>query len=127
MLGQMNCDHVRSILNIHAQSTLLCHYSSHRLVSSSRYLDSASILEQVLELALLRLQITVSSNMFLRNEDVGYGRLARQIAERGLNRGSIICNTTSLATFFVQHPHSALSIYTTATLLSLFRGVYIPI
>lgn len=50
------------------------------------HLNSASILEQGLEVALLGLQIRVSTDMLLRNEDVGHGSLAGQLAEGGLDR-----------------------------------------
>ena len=49
-----------------------------------------SLLEQVLQTALLRLQIRVAANVLLGNEDVGDCALARQVCEDGLDRGSVI-------------------------------------
>jgi len=53
-------------------------------------LNSASILQQILQVPLLVLQIRVATNMLLPNEDVRHRRLARQVAERGLDRGAVI-------------------------------------
>jgi hypothetical protein len=51
-----------------------------------KYLQSTSILEQRLQVALLGLQIRVSTNVLLRNEDAGHGSLARHFAEGALDR-----------------------------------------
>lgn len=56
-----------------------------QLLSYGRHLDSTSILEQVVELTLLGLQIAVSTNVLLGDEDVGDGGLAGHFAKGGLN------------------------------------------
>ena len=48
-------------------------------------LDSASLLEQARQFALLALQMRVSANMLLSDEDVGNGGLARHVFEGGLD------------------------------------------
>jgi hypothetical protein len=53
---------------------------------TKRRLNGTSILEQSRQVALLGLQIRVSTNVLLRNEDVGHGSLARQFTERALDR-----------------------------------------
>lgn len=53
-------------------------------------LDRASILEQALEVSLLRLQVGVATDVLLRNEDIGHGGLARQIAQSRLDGRAII-------------------------------------
>lgn len=50
------------------------------------YLDGTGILEQSGQVTLLCLQIRVSANVLLGNEDVGYGGLARHFAEGALDR-----------------------------------------
>jgi hypothetical protein len=52
---------------------------------SASHLDCASLLEQVGQLALLVLQVRVSANVLLRDENVGDSRLACHFAKRGLD------------------------------------------
>lgn len=52
----------------------------------TKYLQSTSILEQRLQVALLSLKVRVSTNVLLRNENVGHGSLARHLAEGALDR-----------------------------------------
>jgi len=77
-------------------SNTICAPLSHIVVShpsnaaTVNTLDSTSILQQSLQIPLLALQLRISPDMFLRNEDVRHSRLARQVAERRLNRGTVI-------------------------------------
>jgi hypothetical protein len=52
--------------------------------------QSTSILQQLGELALLGLQVGVSTNMLLLDVDIRDGSLAIDLLERILDRGSII-------------------------------------
>jgi hypothetical protein len=73
------------ILSFPLDSTLLHRYTKRRL-------NGTSILEQSCQVALLGLKIRVSTNMLLRNEDVGHSSLARQFTEGALDRGTIVYN-----------------------------------
>jgi hypothetical protein len=81
------CDHVYDCSVLSPRPLLAQSARYHVLLKS---LDSTSILEQGVEAAFLSLQIGVSANVLLRNEDVGHGGLARHFAEGALNRGSVI-------------------------------------
>jgi len=59
-------------------------------VVGSMGLDGAGILEQVVEACLFRLQVRVSTNVLLRNEDVGHGGLARQLAQGRLDGRAVV-------------------------------------
>jgi len=72
-----------------------CPFPSHHVVRALivdrvRCLNSSSILEQRRQIALLSLQVRVSANVLLRNEDVGHGGLASHLAERALDRGTVV-------------------------------------
>lgn len=78
-----------------------CPFPSHHVVRALivdrvRCLNSSSILEQRRQIALLSLQVRVSANVLLRNEDVGHGGLASHLAERALDRGTVVCDCHSL-------------------------------
>jgi hypothetical protein len=60
-------------------------------------LDGTGVLEQRVQVTLLGLQIRVSTNVLLRNEDVGHGSLARHLAECALDGGAVICTHNKLA------------------------------
>jgi hypothetical protein len=60
-------------------------------------LNGASILEQRVELALLALQLAVSTNVLLRNENVGHSPLTRHISESVLDIGTVIYTNYTLA------------------------------
>lgn len=60
-------------------------------------LNSTGVLEQGVELSLLGLQIAVSTNMLLGNEDVGHGGLARHFAEGGLDCGAVVYTTHAVS------------------------------
>jgi hypothetical protein len=53
-------------------------------------LDGVGILEQLRELALLRLQLGVAANVLLADEDVGHGALLGDVLEGVLDRGAVI-------------------------------------
>lgn len=57
----------------------------------SMCLDGASGLEQTLELALLRLQVAVATDMLLRDEDIGHTSLAGYLFKGILKSCAIIC------------------------------------
>jgi hypothetical protein len=80
------CDHVYDSLWCPViPSTSIARY--HVLLKN---LDGTGILEQGVQAALLGLQIGVSANVLLCDEDVGHGGLARHFAEGALNRGAVI-------------------------------------
>jgi hypothetical protein len=56
------------------------------------YLDGVGILEQLRELALLRLQLRVATDVLLSDEDVGHGALLGDVLEGILDRGAVICS-----------------------------------
>ena len=55
-------------------------------------LDGVGILEQLLELALLALQLRVAANVLLADEDVGHGTLVGHLLEGVLDGGTVICS-----------------------------------
>jgi hypothetical protein len=57
---------------------------------SSR-LDGVGILKQLVELALLCLELGVAANVLLADEDVGHGALLGDVLESVLDRGTIVC------------------------------------
>jgi hypothetical protein len=56
------------------------------ITDRSRYLQGTGILEKSLQVVLLGLEIGVSTNVLLGNEDVGHGGLAGHLAESRLDR-----------------------------------------
>ena len=54
-------------------------------------LDGVGILEQLVELALLCLELGVAANVLLADEDVGHGALLGDVLESVLDRGTIVC------------------------------------
>ena len=64
--------------------------SSH--VSSNPHLDCLRVFKQGRQLALLRLQVGVASNVLLVDEDVGDGALVGHVLKGVLDRCTIICH-----------------------------------
>lgn len=56
--------------------------------------DRTCLLQQRRQLRLARLQIRISADMLLLDEDVGHGALARDFLERVLDRGAVVCSCT---------------------------------
>ena len=54
-------------------------------------LDGVGILEQLVELALLCLELGVAANVLLADEDVGHGALLGDVLESVLDRGTVVC------------------------------------
>ena len=54
-------------------------------------LDGVGILEQLVELALLCLELGVAANVLLADEDVGDGALLGHLLEGVLDGGAIVC------------------------------------
>jgi hypothetical protein len=54
-------------------------------------LDSVGILEQLRKLALLGLQLRVTTDVLLADEDVGDGALLGHLLEGVLDGGAIVC------------------------------------
>merc|ERR1712137_1442566 len=53
-------------------------------------LDGVSILEQLVELALLCLELGVAANVLLADEDVGHGALLSDVLESVLDGGTVV-------------------------------------
>ena len=58
-------------------------------------LDSVGILEQLRKLALLGLQLRVTTDVLLADEDVGDGALLGHLLEGVLDGGTIVCAQSS--------------------------------
>jgi hypothetical protein len=56
-------------------------------------LDGTSLLQQTGQLELLTLQVRVTANMLLSDEDVWDRALGRDFRKRILNSGAIVCDT----------------------------------
>lgn len=54
-------------------------------------LDGVGILEQLVELALLCLELGVAANVLLADEDVGHGALLGDVFESILDGGTVVC------------------------------------
>jgi len=54
-------------------------------------LDSVGVLEQLRKLALLGLQLRVTADVLLANEDVGDGALLGHLLEGILDGGTVVC------------------------------------
>ena len=65
-------------------------YSYNRDMFSS-HLDGVGILEQLVELALLCLELGVAANVLLADEDVGHGALLGDVLKSVLDRGTVVC------------------------------------
>jgi hypothetical protein len=65
-----------------------CSLISHILIY---HLDSVGILEQLGKLALLRLELRVTTDVLLADEDVGDGALLGHLLESVLDGGAIVC------------------------------------
>jgi hypothetical protein len=59
-------------------------------------LDSACTLQEAVQLALLGLEVGVTTNVFLGDEDVGHASLAGDFFEGILNGGAVICEGKQL-------------------------------
>lgn len=60
------------------------------LLFHSISLDGFGVLEQLLELALLALQLGVAANVLLADEDVGHGALGSDLLEGVLDSGTVV-------------------------------------
>jgi hypothetical protein len=54
-------------------------------------LDSTSTLQQIIQLALLSLQVRVPTDVFLSDENVRHAALAGDLFERILEGGAVVC------------------------------------
>lgn len=60
------------------------------LLLHSISLDGVGVLQQLLELALLALQLGVAANVLLADEDVGHGALGSDLLEGVLDSGTVV-------------------------------------
>lgn len=65
-----------------------CSLTSHLLIY---HLDSVGVLEQLRKLALLGLELRVTTNVLLADEDAGDGALLGHLLEGVLDGGAIVC------------------------------------
>ena len=75
--------------HLHSQSVFMHTVQTIFLVESDP-LQSPSTLQQPVQFSLPALQVTVASNMFLRNEDVRHAALARDILQSILQSSTIL-------------------------------------
>lgn len=70
-------------LNVH-------HFIHSGHVLSGLSLDSASTLQEAVQLALLSLEVRITTNVFLGDEDIGHAALAGDFFEGILNGGTVL-------------------------------------
>jgi hypothetical protein len=87
--GELKRESVQTdMLEHYSMRCVRCSLISHLLIY---HLDSVGILEKLGKLALLRLELRVTTDVLLADEDVGDGALLGHLLEGVLDGGTIVC------------------------------------